>query len=521
MRLNVETSLPWDIEADVLAVTMPSGVEMPEYLVELDRRLGGGLEAMRDLGAIKGTLWETRLIPATGMGVRFVLAVGIADGKKIDRVGARRLGAVIVRSLTGCDVRRLVVHISDQLVDRGGVLPAAVIELVTRGLVEGAAEPATIYGDPDDRLPPALDECTFTVESGDPDDLCIRAERGQIIGDGSNRSRRLAQRAANDVSPEVLADEASDVARQFGMELRVFGPQEAAEMGMGLFMAVGKGSSNQPRFIALRSSPDRQRDTRGRLLAMVGKGVTFDSGGISLKPSARMGEMKTDKTGAATVIHAIGTAAQLAPGIPMLAVAPAVENMPGPHSTRPGDVVRGLNGKTVEITNTDAEGRLILADALTWTERQGATHIVDVATLTGAMARALGRYVTGGFGDRDAWWSDVAAAAARQGERLWRMPLEDDYRKDIDSPFADLDNGGIAEGSTLTAALFLKEFVTLPWVHLDIAGTAYLDKADPWSAKGATGVMHATLVDLCLDGAEGPMCLYGESDPPSQAPSDP
>jgi leucyl aminopeptidase len=270
---------------------------------------------------------------------------------------------------------------------------------------------------------------------------------------------------------------------------------------MGLFMAVGRGSSNQPRFIALRSAPERERDERERLLAVVGKGVTFDSGGISLKPALNMGQLKTDKTGAATVIHAIATAAQLQPGIPVLAVAPAVENMPGPHSSRPGDVVRALNGKLVEITNTDAEGRLILGDALTWTERQGATHIVDVATLTGAMARALGRYVTGGFGDDEAWWSEVAAAAARQGEPLWRMPLDDDYRKDIDSPYADVANSGIAEGAALTAALFLKEFVTRPWVHLDIAGTAYMEKPDPWLARGATGVMHATLVDLILEGA--------------------
>jgi leucyl aminopeptidase len=233
-----------------------------------------------------------------------------------------------------------------------------------------------------------------------------------------------------------------------------------------------------------------------------------------------MGEMKTDKTGAATVIHAIATAAQLAPDLPMWAVAPAVENMPGPHSTRPGDVVRALNGKSVEITNTDAEGRLILGDALTWTERQGATHIVDVATLTGAMARALGRYVTGGFGDVDGWWAEVAAAAARQGEPLWRMPLDEDLRKDFDSPFAEMTNVGPPEGGAITAALFLKEFVTVPWVHLDIAGTAYREKADPWTARGATGVMHATLVDLCLDGAEGQMSLHGESDPrPGEGPS--
>lgn len=502
MRLNVEQRLPWDLEADVLAITVPSGVDLPEYLVEVDRRLGGDLEALRQLGAIKGSLWEARLIPARDLGVRFVLAVGVGDGGAIDRLGARRLGSVIVRALTGCDVRSLAVHLSDGLVEQGGAPQAAVVELLTRGLVEGAAEPSTIYRDPDDRLPPALDACTIVVESGDLPLLLSRAERGQLIGDGGNRTRRLAQRAGNDVSPEALADEASAVADQFGMQLTVFGPEEAARLGMGMFMAVGRGSANQPRFIALRNKPAQKLDERGRLLAMVGKGVTFDSGGISLKPPANMGEMKTDKTGACTVIHAIATAAQLAPEVPVLAVAPAVENMPGAHASRPGDVVRALNGKSVEINNTDAEGRLILGDALTWAERQGATHLVDVATLTGAMSRALSRYMTGGFGSDDAWWADVADAARRQGEPLWRMPILEDLRKDIDSTFADMSNTGSAEGGAITAALFLREFVTLPWVHLDIAGTAFLNKVDPFSTKGATGVMHATLVELALAGTD-------------------
>lgn len=513
MRLTVEAAYPWDVEADVLAVTVPSDIELPEYLAELDRRLGGSIEQMRQLGAIKGTLWESRLIPARDMGVRFVLAIGVADGTRIGRIGAHRLGGVIMRRLVGCDVRRLAVHVPEMLIERGGIKPAAAIELLTRGLVEGAAEPVTIYQDPDDRLPPALDACTFVVGAGDHSEMQLRADRGQIIGEGSNRTRRLAQRAGNDVTPEVLADEASDVARQFRMQLTVIGPEEASELGMGMFMAVGKGSSNQPRFIALRSKPDAETDRRGRLVAMVGKGVTFDSGGISLKPPLNMGDMKMDKTGACTVIHAIATAAQLAPEVPLLAVAPAVENMPGPHSSRPGDVVRALNGKSVEITNTDAEGRLILGDALTWTERQGVTHIVDVATLTGSMPRALGRLYTGGFGTSDAWWADVAAAAHRQGEPVWRLPLVDDYRKDIDSRYADIANSGSPDGAAITAALFLREFVTLPWVHLDIAGTAYLAKDEPWTAKGATGVMHATLVDLALDGSGGPMSLHDEVDP--------
>jgi leucyl aminopeptidase len=377
------------------------------------------------------------------------------------------------------------------------------VELLSRGLIEGAADPKTIYTDPEDRAPD-LETVTFVVESGAADALAARAERGRIIGEGGNRTRRLAQRSANDVSPEVLADEASDLAVAHGLELTVLGPDEAEQLGMGMFMSVGKGSANKPRFIVLRNKPRVARDANGRLLAMVGKGVTFDTGGISLKPPAGMSEMKTDKTGACTVINAIATAAQLAPELPLMAVAPAVENMPGPYSTRPGDVVKALNGKTVEINNTDAEGRLILGDALTWAERQGASHVVDVATLTGAMSRALGRYMTGGFGTDDEWWEQVAAAAARQGEPLWRMPLIDDLRKDLETPFADLSNIGTGpEGGAITAALFLREFTDLPFVHLDIAGTAFLKKVDEFSTKGSTGVMHATLVELALAGAAG------------------
>ena len=513
MRLTVEQQLPWDVEADVLAVTVPASDDLPEYLAEIDRRLGGALTEMRSVGALKAKLWSARLLPAREMGVRFVLAVGVGEGDAIDRLGARRLGAVVVKQLAGCDVSTLALHLPDALVGPGGALQAAVVELLTRGLIEGAEDPSTLYGEPGEALPPQLEAVTFVVESGQPDELAERAERGRIIGEGGNRTRRLAHRAANDVSPEVLADEASDLAAAHGLELTVLGPEEATEMGMGMFMAVARGSANPPRFIVLRNKPSVERDARGRLLALVGKGVTFDTGGISLKPPANMGEMKTDKTGACTVLNAIATAAQLAPGLPLLAVAPAVENMPGPHSARPGDVVRALNGKTVEINNTDAEGRLILGDALTWTEQQGATHVVDVATLTGAMARALGRYMTGGFGSTDDWWGDVASAAARQGEPLWRMPLVEDLRKDLDSPFADMSNVGGPEGGAITAALFLREFTDLPWAHLDIAGSAFLSKTDPFSTKGSTGVMHATLVELALDGADGPMSTAGETDP--------
>ncbi|HSL34432.1 MAG TPA: M17 family metallopeptidase, partial [Candidatus Limnocylindrales bacterium] len=262
-----------------------------------------------------------------------------------------------------------------------------------------------------------------------------------------------------------------------------------------------QGSDNPPRMIVMRSGGEKERDALDRHLAIIGKGVCFDSGGISIKPSDRMEEMKMDKTGACTVIAAIGTVARLAPGTPLLAVAPAVENMPGSHSTRPGDVVKALNGKFVDITNTDAEGRLILGDAMTYAERLGATHMVDVATLTGAVGRALGHLVTGAFGTPQAWYDEVAAAGVRAAERYWQIPLVDDYVSDMESWYGDLQNAGSAEGSLVKSGLFLREFATVPWAHLDIGGTGYFRKAMPYAARGSTGVTHATLVELALAGA--------------------
>jgi len=298
-----------------------------------------------------------------------------------------------------------------------------------------------------------------------------------------------------------MAEEARAIAERHGLWIDVIDEKRATELGMGMFMAVGRGSSNPPRMIVMRSGGEGERDKRDRHVAFVGKGVCFDSGGISIKPSDRMEEMKMDKAGACTVIAAIETVARLAPGTSLLAVAPMVENMPGPHSTRPGDIVTALNGKKVDITNTDAEGRLILGDAMTYAERIGATHLVDVATLTGAVARALGHLVTGAFGEPQGWYDDIVAAAGRAGERYWQLPLIDDYVPDMESWYADFQNAGSPEGGLVKSGLFLREFVTVPWVHLDIAGTGYYRKPQPFGARGATGVAHATLVELALAGA--------------------
>ncbi len=498
MQTRVVVGQPWDVTADVLAVPILREGPLPAVVAEVDRRVGSALSAYRTIGELRGKPWTSALLPGGETGSAWVMGMGVGDASSFDRLSAVRLGAAIERRLTDRAVSHLAIVLPGELVADLGVDVA--VELVTRGVVEGSADPAVIYR-PDHAAPPVLDMLTLVVGTGDQGVLGASAERGRIMGEGANRARRLSQRAANDVSPEVLADEATDIARQHGLQVDILGPEQVEALGMGMFLAVGRGSSNPPRFIVLRNGDPGATDSQGRLLALVGKGVCFDTGGISIKPADRMEEMKMDKTGACTVIAAIATLRQLAPDLPVMAVAPAVENMPGPHSTRPGDVVRAMNGRTVEVTNTDAEGRLILGDAFTWAERNGATHLVDVATLTGAVARALGDQVTGGFATSQPWWDEVAAAGARQGERMWQLPLIPEYRAEMESTYADIINSGSAEGSLVKSAIFLAEFVTKPWAHLDIAGTAYYRKAHPWAAKGATGVSHATLVELALTGA--------------------
>jgi leucyl aminopeptidase len=494
MKVRVVSDRPWDVPADVLVVPVPEG-DWTDELAELDRRLEGQLGTSRRLGLLRAKRHATALLRTSGSAGAWLLTVGIGPLDAFDALAAYRYGAVAERALAGLEVGRLAVVLP------GGASPSAA-SLAVRGVIEGSYEPATIYREAVESAPPALRELVLVAgPDADVAALGAAAANGQILGDGANRTRTLAQRAANDVSPEVLADEATAIAREAGLAIEVIGPERATELGMGMFMAIGRGSDNPPRLIVLRAGAEGSVDRHGRLLGLVGKGVTFDTGGISIKPADRMEEMKMDKTGACTVIVALATVHRLAPELPLLGLAPAVENMAGAHSTRPGDVVRALNGLWVEVNNTDAEGRLILGDAMTYAERLGATHLVDVATLTGAVARAFGESVTGGFGTPQAWWDEVAAAGAVQAERLWQVPLVDDYREDMDSWYADVRNSFGADGSLVKSGMFLDRFHTVPWVHLDIGGTAYLRHGRPWAPHGATGVTHATLVELALAGA--------------------
>jgi leucyl aminopeptidase len=500
VQLRVVTDQPWDVKADVLAVPIVGEPAFDGPLGEIDRRSGGELRALTEFGELRAKRYTSSIAAAGELAASRVVTLSAGEAESIDRETVVHVGGAIEHRLGGRHVRSLAIWLTP-LADvlEGGI--AATAELVVRGVVEGSFDPKSLYRDDVATAPPALDELILVAPGADAAAAQRAAERGVIFGEGANHARSLSNRSANDVSPEVLAEEARAVAEKHGLWIDVIEPDRARELGMGMFLAVGQGSDNPPRMILLRSGGEGERDALDRHLAIVGKGVCFDSGGISIKPSERMEEMKMDKIGACTVIAAIATVARLAPGTPLLAVAPAVENMPGSHSTRPGDVVKALNGKWVDITNTDAEGRLILGDAMTYAERLGATHIVDVATLTGAVSRAFGHLITGAFGTPQAWYDEVTVAAAKAGERYWQIPLIDDYVPEMDSWYGDLQNSGSAEGSLVKSGLFLREFRTVPWAHLDIGGSGYFRKALPYAARGATGVTHATLVELALAGA--------------------
>lgn len=501
MKLRVVTAQPWDVAVDVLVVPVMGDPPFRGAVAELDKRSGGELGSLVAFGELGSKRYGTVLAGGGEAKPDRLLAILCGKPDVLDREAVVHVGASAERRLAGRAVRSLAIWLSPLAeVLEGGAL--AVAELLARGVVEGSYDPMTIYREGVTTTPPALDELILVAPGESAAALTKAAERGQIIGEGANIARTLSNRSSNDVSPIVLAEEARALAKQHGLAIDVIEPEKATEMGMGLFMAVGRGSDNPPRMIVMRSGKKGERDALDRHLAIVGKGVCFDSGGISIKPSDRMEEMKMDKTGACTVIAAIVTVARLAPGTPLLALAPAVENMPGPHSTRPGDIVKALNGKWVDITNTDAEGRLILADALTYAEQLGATHLVDTATLTGAVSRALGELVSGLFGAPQDWADQVLGAAAKAGERYWQLPLIEEYRADMESWYGDLVNfARNNEGGLVKSALFIQEFVTKPWVHLDIAGTGYFRKNLPYAARGATGVSHATLVELALAGA--------------------
>jgi leucyl aminopeptidase len=323
-------------------------------------------------------------------------------------------------------------------------------------------------------------------------------ERATIVAESINWARELTDQPGANLPPREFARRAAEMAAEFGLSVESLSAEEIKERGMGALWGVGQGSDEPPALIVVRYEPE-EADAADELYAFVGKGITFDTGGISLKHGLDMWEMKSDMAGGAAVLGAMRAIAQLKPRTRVVGVVPTAENMPSGSAIKPGDVVKTLAGHTIEVVDTDAEGRLVLVDGIAYAKQLGATHIVDLATLTGSIIIALGDYRTGLFSNDDAWANRVLAAAERAGEPTWRMPVSDDYKKRIESPIADFKNYGGRPDATAAALLLSKFAADTPWVHLDIAGTSWYDHPRPHAPAGASGAGVGTLVELVCD----------------------
>ena len=417
-----------------------------------------------------------------------LLLVSGGPAAKFTSYDLRRLSGAAVRALKSRGIRSFAFIAP----------PRMNAEEATRAIVEGAFignfEPDYYRSDRKDQKIDAL----TVIASGDKMALERAANEAQIIGESQNFTRDLVNEPSNRMTPTILAERAKKMAQEVGLKCEVYGPDKIKELKMGAFWSVAQGSDEPPALIVMKYEPANA--PAKPVLGLVGKGITFDTGGISIKPADGMEKMKYDMAGGATMIGTMRAIALLKPKVKVIGIVCATENMPSGKAQKPGDVQIAMSGKSIEIINTDAEGRLVLADGLYYARQLGCTHLIDAATLTGAVVVALGYANAGIFANDDAMYDRFHKANEKAGEKMWRMPLDDEYKEQIRSNIADIMNTGGRWGGAITAAMFLKEFAEdTPWIHLDIAGTAWMEEQKPWIAKGPSGIALRSLVRFVQD----------------------
>jgi leucyl aminopeptidase len=488
MRVEATAGGFTDVDVQALAVAVFQDEKADKgILEELDRLCGGLVKSVIDGEELKGKEGETVLLHLAGD--RRLLLVGVGDKSDYPLGKVSQMAGTAARFLRNRNVKSI------------GLAPRAEgdVEDVAAATVEGAYIGAF---EPDkyrtvDKEKRQIERLVVIMPDADSSALQRGAERGRLIGEAVNYTRDLANEPGAYMTPTIMAERAQDLAKEFGLTIDVLDEARMENEGMGSLLSVSRGSEEPAFLIILKYEPAKASSDDKSLLALVGKGITFDSGGISLKPGENMELMKYDMTGGATVMGVMRAIAQLKPSIPVLGVVPCSENLPSGKATKPGDVVRAMTGKTIEIINTDAEGRLILADAIAYAKKLGATQVIDMATLTGAVSIALGDVNAAILGTDQTLIDEVIAAGREVGEKFWQLPLDKEYSKQIKSDIADIKNVGGRKGGTITAAAFLKEFADgLSWAHLDIAGTAWGDDAKPYRAKGPTGIAVRTLINI-------------------------
>jgi leucyl aminopeptidase len=492
------TTPPTQLAVDLLFIPVFQDTDDLTDVAGLDAATGGEVGRARGRGEFRAKLYDIFVTPATAGGWR-AGRIALVGAGRLDDFTPERVRRVAAACAYFARKRR-VTSIGWLMRKTTAAVHAA--QCVADGLSQADFEIGSYKHD--EAPGPVTAKVVIAVPGADDTRVSEAVQRGRIIGRAANFAKSLANEPGNVLTPREFAARVSGAAEAAGLAVDVLDESRIRERGMGLLLGVAQGSAEPPRVIVIRHDPPGA--PAAPVMGLVGKGITFDSGGISIKPAEGMDRMKSDMSGGAAVAGAICALAELRAPCRVVAVIPATENMPGGHAIRPGDVLTGASGKTVEVINTDAEGRLILGDALWYAQELGATHLIDVATLTGACMVALGRTVAGLFGQPDAWVDTVSRAAARAGDRVWHMPIYEEATEQLRSEIADMVNSAGRMGGAVTAAAFLREFAgNRPWAHLDIAGPAWAETKEPYQPKGPTGVAVRVLIELGMTrGESGP-----------------
>jgi leucyl aminopeptidase len=494
MQITLE-SKPWNtLETEALVTfVFENGDVAQGKLAELDKATGGLLGRLNKSGEITGKTLEMTLLHApAGLKAARLLLVGAGKRDKFDAVTLRKIAGAALRYLKTRSVHNFVFAVRE----------GHTTEEAAQAIAEAAitADFETDKYKTEKKNNKSID--SFSIAGYGESEKAAGEKgiaRGRIIAEAQNFTRDLVNEPSNKLTPRVLAEKAEAMAKAAGLAVEILDEKKIAELKMGALLSVAQGSVEPPRMIVITYTPANPKPG-ARVIGLVGKAVTFDTGGISIKPADGMEKMKYDMAGGATMIGVMKAVAALKPNVKVIGVVPATENMPGGKAQKPGDIQTAMSGKTIEVLNTDAEGRLILADGVHYAKQLGATHLVDAATLTGAIVVALANVNVGVFGSDQAWTDKLLASAKAAGEKMWQLPMDDEYREFIKGSFADIQNIGSGKGGgSITGAWFIREFAgDTPWIHLDIAGTAWNDDAKAWLAKGPTGVSLRTLVHLVM-----------------------
>lgn len=483
-----------DTDAIAVAVFKNEGPKS-SFLKELDKISEGLVASVFQTEGFNGERGKTSLIrikPSGKVKAGRILLVGVGDRADYKLPDVSFLAGTAARYLRELNIKRIT------LVPRlDGASARDVSANAIQGVITGLFD-LDKYKTSGNGKDKNIELVAVAIEGAKEKEMEEGFERGRIIGESINFTRDLANEPPNILTPTEMAKRAQAMAKEVGLKCEILDEADMRKLGMGSLLSVAAGSEQPPKMIILKYEPKKTSKKKSEMLAFVGKGITFDTGGISLKPADGMEAMKYDMTGGGTVLGIMRAIALLKPSVPVLGVVAATENMPSGKASRPSDVVRAMNGKTIEILNTDAEGRLILADAVAYAEKQGATHIVDIATLTGAVIIALGNINTGIMGNDQDFVNEIIECGRETGEKFWQLPIGKEYSDMIKSDIADVKNIGPArKAGTIIGAVFIQEFVDkAKWAHLDIAGTAWADEPSPHQAKGPTGVAIKTLIRL-------------------------